>query len=207
MTLRSASRKTKPSSPRDRLFKPDMRLLTAADLAVLPDELPSGPVKWELANGRLIVMPLPGDIHGAVEANVVGELKIQGEKPGHGKVRCGDVGIILWRNPDRVVGADAAFIALTSLPIKLSKEGWLETIPDLVVEVRSKNDTWKEVLDKVADYLYAGVRLVWVIDPKKEIVTAFRPARKPKVFKKTDSLTADDIIPGFRMLVADVFAV
>ena len=36
------------------------RLLTAADLAVLPSQLPSGPVLWELDNGRLVVMAPPG---------------------------------------------------------------------------------------------------------------------------------------------------
>jgi Uma2 family endonuclease len=197
MSMGSVPRKTKPQQRQQ-------RLLTVADLAVLPDELPSGPVLWELDDGRLVVMPPPGDIHGAVESNLAADLKLC-ERQGLGKARCGEVGVILWRNPDRVVGADAVFIANRSLPIRRSTEGYLETIPDLVVEVRSKNETIKEVQDKVADYLRAGVRLVWVADPKKEIVTAYRPGRKPKVYKRSDTLTADDIIPGFQMLVADVF--
>src|SRR5262245_10660259 len=85
--------------------------LTVADLAALPSQLPSGPVRWELDNGRLVAMPPPGDIHGAVEANLTAELKYQGDKQGQGKTRCGEVAIVLWRNPDRVVGADAVFIA------------------------------------------------------------------------------------------------
>src|SRR5713226_9077293 len=111
---------------------PPQRLLTVADLAVLPSELPSGTVLYELDNGRLIIMPPPGDIHGAVESKVTVELAIQGERRGHGKVRCGDVGVILWRDPDRVVGADAVFIANRSLPLRVSAEGYLETIPDLI---------------------------------------------------------------------------
>ena len=39
---------------------PIPRLFTVADLAALPDELPSGPVHYELDNGRLITMPPPG---------------------------------------------------------------------------------------------------------------------------------------------------
>ena len=70
-----------------------------------------------------------------------------------------------WRNPDRLVGADAVFIANSSLPIRESSEGYLETIPDLVVEVRSKNDTLPAVQRKVDDYLTAGVKVVWVVDP------------------------------------------
>src|SRR5262249_48861632 len=145
--LRAASRERRvcmtiipPPAPRPPV-EAGTRLFTAADLAELPSELPSGPVLWELDNGRLISMPPPRDLHGAAEGNLITALKVQGEQRGHGRARSGDVGIILWRNPDRVVGADAAFIANVSLPIRRSAEGYLETIPDLVVEVRSKNDT------------------------------------------------------------------
>ncbi len=184
-----------------------VRRLTAADLAALPDELPSGPVRYELDNGRLIVMPPPGDIHGAVESNLAADLKIQGERRGLGKTRSGDVGIVLWRDPDRVVGADVAFIANASLPLRISKEGYLDTIPDLVVEVRSKSDRETAVRAKVKDYLSAGVRVVWVADPGKQTVTAYRPGRKPKVFARDDTLTVEDVIPGFQVAVADVFRV
>ncbi len=60
-----------------------------------------------------------------------------------------EVGIVLWRNPDRVVGADVVFVAKKSLPIQRTKEGYLETIPELVVEIRSKNDSLKYVERKV----------------------------------------------------------
>jgi Uma2 family endonuclease len=181
--------------------------LTAADLAALPSELPSGPVLYELDNGRLVIMPPPGDIHGAVELNIGTLLKLQGELRGHGKARSGDVGIILRRDPDRVVGADDVFIANRSLPIRRSKEGYLETIPDLAVEVRSKSDTAAEVQDKVNDYLAAGVQVVWVADPNTRTVTAYRRGQEPQVFTEADILTVEDVIPGFQMPVRDVFVV
>jgi Uma2 family endonuclease len=178
--------------------------LTAADLAALPDELPSGPVLYELDNGRLIIMPPPGDDHGSVEAKCTGELYSKGEKRGLGKVRCGEVGIVLWRNPDRVVGADVVFIANASLPVRRSPEGYLETIPDLVIEVMSKNDSWTAVRKKVEDYLKAGVRVIWVADPKARTITEFRPGQET-VYGATDSLKAPDILPGFEAAVADLF--
>src|SRR5262249_34274189 len=103
---------------------PSPRLLTVADVAALPSELPSGPVCYELNNGVLVIMPPPGDIHGAVELNVGTELKVQGERRGHGKARSGDVTVILQRNPDHVFGADAVFISNARLPIRRSKEGY-----------------------------------------------------------------------------------
>src|SRR5947207_2148739 len=136
------------------LAEPLVHLLTVADLAALPSELPSGPVRYELDHGRLLIMAPPGDVHGAVESNITTDLKIQGERRGLGKVRSGEVAVILQRNPDRVVGADALFIATSSLPIRLAREGFLETIPDLAVEVRSKNDTLAALSRKVAEYLH-----------------------------------------------------
>jgi Uma2 family endonuclease len=180
------------------------RLLTVADVAALPSELPSGTVLYELDNGRLLIMPPPGNTHGAVAGNLVAALKNQGEYRGHGKARCNDVGIILWRNPDRLVGADAVFIANRSLPIRESSEGYLETIPDLVVEVRSKNDTAPAIQRKVDDYLAAGVRVVWLADPAARTVTAHRRGVEPRVFREDDTLTVEeDIIPGFQLLVRD----
>jgi Uma2 family endonuclease len=185
---------------------PAKKLLTAADLAVLPSQLPSGPVKWELANGRLVVMAPPGDIHGAVQLNLGTALKTQGEQRGLGKART-EVGVILRRTPDTVVGSDAVFIGNASQPIRRSPEGYLETIPELVVEVRSPNDTGPEIQAKVTDYLTAGVRVVWVADPEARTVTVHRPGLAPQVLTDQDTLTIDDVIPGFRMPVRDVFVI
>jgi Uma2 family endonuclease len=186
-----------PPSP-----SPGPRLLTAADLAALPDELPSGAVKYELEDGRLVVMPPPGDIHGAVGGTFMAILKLHGEWAGHGKARS-EVGVILGRNPDRVVGPDACFIANASHPLNMSPEGYLETIPDLVVEVRSKDDTLAELEPKAGEYLAAGVKQVWVIDPIQSAAIVYQAGHPPRKLGPADELTADGIIPGFRLAVAD----
>jgi len=181
------------------------RLLTAADLAALPSELPTGPVLYELDNGRLIVMPPPGDIHGATEIKFAAKVFSEGEQRGHGVARCGEVAVVLWRNPDRVVGADVAFITNASLPIRLSPEGYLETIPELIVEIRSKNDTIPAIERKIADYFKAGVKVVLAPDPYKRTITVYRPGQTPVVLTEKDLLTIEDIIPGLRIQVAEMF--
>lgn len=177
------------------------RLFSAADLAELPAELPSGPVLYELENGRLIAMSPTRDEHGAVEVKIASAL-YDAERRGLGKSRCGEVGIVLWRNPDRVVGADAVFIANRSLPIRRSPEGYLETIPDLVVEIASRNDTKPYLRRKVEDYRRAGVRLVWLVEPKPQTITVYRAGADPVVLREGDVLTAEEIIPGFQLAVA-----
>ena len=112
---------------------------------------------------------------------------------------------MLERKPDHLVGAHAAFITSQSLPQRETPEGYLETIPELIVEIRSKNDTAKAIAEKVVDYLQAGAKLIWVLDPAVEAVAEHRPNSQPKTVQKSDKLTCDDIIPGFRLMLTDLF--
>jgi Uma2 family endonuclease len=186
------------------LIQPGQRLFTAADLAAMPEQLPSGPVSFELHHGRLVAMSPPGATHGHLQNRIGTALAMQGELKGLGRAYT-EVAVVLGRKPDHIVGADAAFIANRSLPPRESPEGYLETIPEIVIEVRSKNDTAAEIATKVADYLKAGVQLVWLIDSVADTVTEHRPNSKPVVHQKADSLSCDGIIPGFRLPLAELF--
>jgi Uma2 family endonuclease len=139
------------------------RILTIADVECLPTGLPSGEVDYELDNGRLVIVSPPGRKHGSVQTRVATFLGLA-EEAGLGEAFT-ETGIVLWRDPDRLVGADNAFIVRDRCPVRETREGYLETIPDLVVEIRSKDDVLTELNRKVADYLKAGVRVVWLIDP------------------------------------------
>lgn len=179
-------------------------LLTAADLAELPSELPSGPVRFELDNGVLITMAPPGFDHGHTENIISYELRHFGEKQGFG-IATGEVGVVLRRKPDRVVGPDASFISTARLPVKKTPEGYLETIPDLVVEVVSKNDTRAYLLRKINDYLRAGVTIVWLVDPTKRTLIEHRSGIEPVTFEESAVVELPDLIPGFQLQLADVF--
>ncbi len=148
-------------------------------------------------------MAPPGYGHGFRQLLIGHYLKTFGIDKGHGEA-CAESGIILRRNPDRVVGVDAAFITNASLPVRLSPEGYLETIPELVVELRSKNDTPKEIADKNDEYFDAGVKLVWLVDEESRTVTAHRRSFPPHVFRDVDTLTCE-FIPGFAVPVANLF--
>jgi Uma2 family endonuclease len=89
--------------------------------------------------------------------------------------------------------------------VRISPERYLETIPELVVEVRSKNDTKPYIERKVSDYLDVGVQLVWVVDPDKSIVVEHRPGATPNTLSSSDSLQCEDVIPGFRLALSELF--
>ncbi len=149
-------------------------------------------------------MSPPGATHGSLQIRIGAELIAQGEKKGHGRAYT-EIGIFLAHSPDHVVGADAAFVTNASLPARESPEGYLETIPQLVVEVRSKNDTNAEISERVTDYLQAGVKLVWIVNDSPETVTEHRPEMPPRYFAKVDALECDDIIPDFHLELRDLF--
>jgi Uma2 family endonuclease len=185
-------------------IEPADRLFTTADLPLFPTDLPSGPVDYELNDGRLTVMAPPGQHHSYVQLEIGTEFKLQGQRRGYGRAYT-EVGVVLSRNPDNVLGPDVAFVGKSKLPVRESTEGYLETIPDLVVEVRSKNDSAQYVTKKVAKYLAAGVGMVWVADGNAKTIVVHRPGCEPRTYGATDTLELDDPIPGFRLNVAAVF--
>ena len=124
----------------------------------------------------------------------------------HGDVLT-EVGVVLSRKPTRSLAPMSPSSAKRSGPDQQSKEGYLETIPDLVVEVRSKNDTIAELERKATVYLEAGVGAVWLVDPDApKTLTIHRANAEPNVFQSSDTLASDDPIPGFQLHLADIFA-
>jgi Uma2 family endonuclease len=183
----------------------ERRLWTIADLAALPEDLPTGHALYELWDGELVLMAPPGDLHGSVEARLITVLTVHGEWEGHGRVSGGEVGVVMSVAPDTVFGVDAVFLTRDQLPARHSPEGYLVTIPALVAEVLSKNDTRPKVAARVDRYLAAGVRLVWIADRKRRTVTAYRPGEAAVVLGEDDVLTAEGIIPGLAFPIRRLF--
>ena len=80
-------------------------------------------------------------------------------------------------------------------------------MPELVVEVRSANDRWREILDKVSEYLYAGVLVVVVVvlDPEPQITDVFSADDPPRTLTAGEELSLPGILDGFRVRVGRFF--
>lgn len=78
--------------------------------------------------------------------------------------------------------------------------------PDLAIEVLSPRQRRDRFRKKLSFYLEHGVRLVWVVDPRAETVTVHRPGAAPVVVRAGDTLDGADLLPGFTLPVADIFA-
>lgn len=179
-------------------------LFTVEDLDHLPNDLPSGPIDYELDHGRLVYMAPPGGTHGNTQGRVFARLFMQSELLGHGKAFT-EVSVVVSRNPDTVLVPDVAFIAAKSLPERKTKEDYLLTVPELAVEVRSKNNSRREIQSKVIQYLAIGVEVVWVVDPKAKTVTIHTPGAQPVQMGNNDTLTLPSLIPNLSISIADLF--
>lgn len=87
----------------------------------------------------------------------------------------------------------------------MSVEDYLETVPELIVEIRARNDGMADLRAKARRYVDAGAQIVWVIDPAAKTVTVYRPAESPRNLREDDTLTANGVIPGFKVPVAELF--
>ncbi|MBI3466935.1 MAG: Uma2 family endonuclease [Planctomycetes bacterium] len=105
----------------------------------------------------------------------------------------------------KVRRADVSFIATGRLPNDEPPDGHILIAPDLAVEVVSPNDLAYEIDEKVEEFLAAGVRLVWVVNPATRTVRVHRPDRPGITLRAEDELTGDDVLPGFRCRVQDLF--
>jgi Uma2 family endonuclease len=84
--------------------------------------------------------------------------------------------------------------------------GFIPIPPDLAIEVVSPHDTYYEVEEKVIEYLAAGVRLVWVVNPNTKTIRVHRPESASYEVVVGDELAGDDVLPEFRVAVAEIFA-
>jgi len=108
--------------------------------------------------------------------------------------------------PSRVRRPDVSLIRLERMsPEEAMSEGHVRLAPDLAVEVISPNDLAYEIDEKVDEYETAGVKLIWVVNPETKAVRVHRADGTVTVLREKDELDGEDVVPGFRCRVADLF--
>jgi Uma2 family endonuclease len=173
-------------------------LITADDL--LEISIPGKIV--ELVRGRLIVREPPSTRHGRVQANLTYFLAafVRGNDIG---VLTGGSGYKIEQDPDTVRAPDVGFIP-RERTAEIPPRNYAAFAPALLAEVVSPNDRPGEVFAKVSDWLEAGARLVWVIDPQHEAAQVYRSNGTVSLVGSEGVLDGEDILPGFRCPLADV---
>lgn len=100
---------------------------------------------------------------------------------------------------------DVVYVRMNRLPNGDIPDGDLMFAPDLVVEVLSPSNSGYEVEETLQEYLSAGIALVWIVHPDRRTVRVYRQDGTTKLFRHGDVIENEPALPGFRLLVGDVF--
>jgi Uma2 family endonuclease len=183
------------------MYIPDMAPATMTAEELLRLNIPGK--RTELVRGQLVVREPPGFVHGVI-ALKIGRLMSEFVDSGDlGGVVAGETGFTLERNPDTVRAPDVVFVCRDRVPDPLPR-GYGEFAPDLAVEVLSPGDRPGEVLAKVSDWLRAGTRLVWIVDPIRRTARVYRADGTESFVTEHESLDGDDMLPGFSLPLASI---
>lgn len=99
---------------------------------------------------------------------------------------------------------DLSYVSDRSRP--LVKKGPAPYMPDLAIEVKSPDDEYLTMRAKAAYYLDNGSRMVWLVFPEKQLVEVYRPDVDVEILTRDDTLHGYEVLPGFTLAVAEVFA-
>ena len=179
--------------------------VTATELPALSSRLSIEGKRTELVRGDLIVMTPAGGRHGQVAHRVGLVIGNHVLDRNLGRMFAAETGFLLQRDPDTVRAPDAAFVAGDRLGTGLIPAGFLEMAPDLAVEVVSPGDSASAVQARVDDWLAAGTRLVWVVDPETRSVIVHRRAGAAVVVPEAGTLDGAPVFSDFSVLVRDLF--
>jgi Uma2 family endonuclease len=158
----------------------------------------------ELVRGRLVVREPPGTFHGNVAARLLLRLGAFVEANDLGEVFAQDTGFRIASDPDTVRAPDVAFVARDRLGAVASR-GYARMAPDVIAEILSPDDKPGDVIAKIREWLAAGVRLAWLLDPDRRSARVYRPDGSVSEMDQHGALDGEAVLPGFRCWLRDVY--
>jgi Uma2 family endonuclease len=156
------------------------------------------------AQGDLIVMSPTGSDTGRRNLDIIVQLGNWNKQTQLGVAFDSSTGFKLPNGAER--SPDASWVKKEqweSLTLE-EKERFAPICPDFVVELRSKTDALKPLQEKMKEYLDNGTKLGWLIDRKNQQVEVYRVDREVEVIKYPQTLSGEDILPGFVLDLAEI---
>jgi Uma2 family endonuclease len=165
---------------------------------------------FELHEGRLVVMPGPGAEHTDIQERFFLRLGLYIRSTGLGHLNgTSCYNLPLPNNTEELLCPDLSYIEPARRAAMPLHGSYLVGAPDLAIEIASPSETRRDMAAKVAIYLQAGVRLVWVAWPGPRTIDVWRPISpgQPVVtLQSSDTLDGLDVVPSFQCPVRDIFA-
>ncbi|MEB3174756.1 MAG: Uma2 family endonuclease [Cyanobacteriota bacterium] len=157
------------------------------------------------ATGELIVMPPTGSETGNKNADILGQIWLWNRQTKLGQIFDSSSGFHLPNGADR--SPDVSWISQdrwdTLAPE--AKSGFAPLCPDFVLELRSKHDPLELLQQKMQEYQENGAKLGWLIDRRRQKVEIYRPKKTVEVQDAPNSLSGEDILPGFTLDLTEIW--
>ena len=154
---------------------------------------------YEFVEGKLVPMTTGAKRHGEIGVNVIRYLYSPVVENKIGRLYL----LASFKVGNSVLKPDLAFVSTPRL--SEDKDKGYPIPPDLAIEVVSPIDIQYQVVRKVLAYLDAGTRCVWVVEPVSKTVTVYNSETDIKILTRDDTLTGDDVVPGFSCPVELLF--
>jgi Uma2 family endonuclease len=156
----------------------------------------------ELLNGELIER-MPTEEHGVIAALVAAALVLYVRGGAGGRVAVEPRHSV---PDDRYTSLipDVAYTSAERMQPTVKKDA-VPHMPDLAVEIKSPDDSYIPLREKVLYYLKHGARLVWLIVPEKQVVEVFTADAPIEVLGIDDTLSGGDVLPNFTLAVQAIF--
>ena len=177
------------------------RLMTAEELFDMPDD----GFRYELVRGELVKIMGTGLEHSYTADNCYWNLGAYIRRHNLGRVFSSQLGYRLASDPDTVRIPDLGFIRRERLDAVGVIQGYFPGAPDLAIEVISPNDRYRDVENKLMDYFAAGTRMVIVLESSSRTAKVYRSLIDHFTLTEADTLDGGDVVPGWRMGVAEIF--
>ena len=176
------------------------RLYTAEEFEYLPLK-----DRYELIRGELYRMPNNSAEHGWRTNELTCRVSVFVVEKKLGFTFAAETRFTIESDPDTALASDFAFVEKGRVA-KLPETGYLRLTPDLILETRSPSETRRGYADKISQWLSAGAKVVWALEPKAKTLTIHRKGANPVVLTKADFLTCEELLPGFTLPLSQVFA-
>lgn len=174
------------------------KLMKAEELELLPED----DFRYELIRGELIQMPPPDPIHGKRQARV-GQIFLNYADQNGGEVT-GEAGFRFEIGPDTVLGPDVTYTSPARMPTE-HRRGFGNYAPDVAMEIDSPSNRPGEQRFRLDIYFKAGVRLVLFLNEERRALTAHYDDGRVETLTSDDVFDGGEVMPGFRVAVADFF--
>jgi Uma2 family endonuclease len=161
--------------------------------------------RLELVRGELRELAPANEEHGYITMQIAVVVAQFVKQHQLGYTFAAETGFVLSEEPATVRAPDFAYVSRERAPERWSRH-FARFVPDLVAEVVSPTDTYGEVAQKVQDWLDFGVRMVWVVDPATRTVAVHRGGGTFRIYGEEDTLSGEDVLPGFVCKVSEIFS-